>query len=85
MLAPGFPQSLRKVTIGRQSFQRSDELNSITGRYEQAGLAIAHNIRDPAQVTADHRHAVAHRFEQDHAEPFGVAARVQDRRQDQDV
>jgi len=46
---------------------------------------VLHDVGDPADVTGDHRDTVAHRLEQYDAESFRITARVEYRREHEDV
>src|SRR5438093_1206322 len=52
-------------------------------RHQKPCLPIHDDVRDAAQIAADHRHPIAHRLEQYDSQSLGVAPRVHDGGQDE--
>ena len=54
--------------VGRELEHRRRERVGVAGRHEQAGLAVAHEVLEPADRRCDHGPRALHRLERDHAE-----------------
>ena len=59
---------------------RERECIRIARRNQKSGVIVGNDVEDPADCAGDDRFAVAHRFDQHHAKPFGVPCLSNDRR-----
>src|ERR687892_705661 len=71
-LAGGAGHALAPAPVERKVAQRLAELDSITGRHEQAVQAVAHHVAIARDVRGDHRRARRERLRQDHAEALAT-------------
>ena len=65
---PAAPISPREVEIAGELDDRVAQRLRLAGRHEQARLAVAHELAEPADRGGDHRARTLHRLERDHAE-----------------
>src|SRR5882762_3918187 len=79
--AASLGESLGECGIGRDALDRLGDCRGIFRRNEETRFAINDDVGDAADRAADDWNPITQRLEQHHAEPFGVAALIDDRRQ----
>jgi len=63
------PDELR---LTREGDDRARERFHVPARDDGSGLAVRHDLGQPADVARDHGAAALRRFERDHAEPLAA-------------